>query len=242
MSALANADSVFLSVVIPFFNEEKIASDTIGRVSAYLDLKGNSWEVIAVDDGSTDRTMSVLKETALKEPRLKVLVNDRNRGKGFSVRRGALEASGTYLLFTDADLATPIKEVDLLLKALDEGFDIAIGSRALRGSIVQNQPFKRYLSGRLFNLLVRMLLFGDFKDTQCGFKCFKKKAGQWVFSNQKLEGLCFDVELLYLAKRQGLKVAEVPIMWQDRSESRIRLIKDSVRMFRDLMKIKKLHH
>jgi dolichyl-phosphate beta-glucosyltransferase len=227
-----------ISIVIPVYNEEKLIAECIRRVEAFLSLKSWSWEIIVSSDGSSDQTDSVVAELAKQRPQgqLKLLTADKNTGKGMAVRRGMLEAQGKFVLMTDVDLSAPVKEMDKLLASFDQGYDIAIGSRAVRapGCDVQ-QSFKRWLSGRIFNLFVQALVIGGFKDTQCGFKCFKQKAARDIFSSQKLNGFSFDVEVLLLAKKKGFKIKEVPVMWKEAKASKVKLVHDSARMLRELL-------
>jgi len=233
-----------LSVVIPVFNEEKNIGETLRRLTAFLSLKGSSWEVLVSNDGSTDGTAEAVRRFASENPQqvIRLVSSSPNHGKGFAARQGVLAASGRYVLLTDADLSAPIKESDKLIRALEEGADIAIGSRGVRAKDCDvRQSLKRRFSGRVFNRLVRAFVLPDVRDSQCGFKCFRRETGQKLFSGQKLDGFCFDVEVLYLAKRAGLKVVEVPVMWSEGKESKIRLLHDSIAMTKDLLRIKKLH-
>jgi dolichyl-phosphate beta-glucosyltransferase len=230
------------SVVIPVYNEERRVAEALRRVEAYMTLKNLDWELLVSSDGSTDSTDRIVSERAKVQPRIKLLTASPNKGKGAAARRGMLAARGKYVLMTDVDLSSPIKESDRLVEAIIAGCDAAIGSRAVRkaGTDVQ-QSFKRYLSGRLFNFFVKLFVTTEFRDTQCGFKCFTRDAAQKLFSEQKLEGFAFDVEILYLAKKKGLRVAEVPVMWRQGTDSKVNVFKDSFIMVGDLMKIKKLH-
>lgn len=237
------SDPVHLSVVVPAYNEEKGIAEAIRRIEAYMTLKGWSWEILIVSDGSTDGTDRLVGGTSQRaDSRVRLLRSDENHGKGFACRKGALEASGRFVLLTDADLSAPIKEVDKLIRALEDGCDVAIGSRAVHqeGCDVQ-QSFKRWLAGRLFNFFVRTLVVPDIRDTQCGFKCFKKEVARALFKTQKLDGFSFDVELLYLARTRGYVVRELPVMWRQGPDSRVRLWKDSFAMVRDLFRIKRIH-
>ena len=233
-----------LSVVVPAYNEENKIEESLRRIEAFLDLKGCRWELLVSSNGSKDRTDELVHSFADARPgkKIRLLPASGQEGKGAAVRLGVLAASGEYILVTDADLSAPIKEVDKLIRALEKGFDIAIGSRAIRapGCDVR-QSFKRRFMGRVFNLLVRSIVIGDFYDTQCGFKCFKRGVAHELFRRQKLDHFAFDVEILYLAKLKGLKVCEVPVMWSEGKDSRVNLIKDPLVMVKDLFYIKQTH-
>ncbi|MCG3175565.1 MAG: Undecaprenyl-phosphate 4-deoxy-4-formamido-L-arabinose transferase [Candidatus Omnitrophica bacterium] len=231
-----------LSIVVPVYNEELSLPETLRRLKAYLDLKGRPWEVVVVSDGSVDRTDTIASEAAAADPRVRHIRLERNRGKGAAVRQGVRASKGRYVLFTDADLSAPIKESEKLLERLIAGADVAVGSRALRssGCDVRQTP-KRYLAGRVFNVLVRSVLGLGIRDTQCGFKAFGRGAADRLFGAQTLEGFGFDVEVLYLARKYGMRVEEVPVMWSQGPRSRVRLWRDSVRMAADLVRIRRLH-
>lgn len=233
---------VFLSIVMPVYNEEHCLAESIRRITAFMTLKNWTWELLIASDGSKDRTDAIAQEAALRDRRVRALVSEKNLGKGATVRRGVLAASGKNILVTDADLAAPVKEADKLLAALEEGADVAIGSRAIRkdGCDVQ-QSWQRAFSGRVFNFLVRSLVIKGFRDTQCGFKCFKREAALPLFKAQRLDGFSFDVEILCLAFGQGLKVKEVPVMWRAGEKSKVRLFKDSFRMVRELFFLRKIY-
>ena len=238
------SDAISLSVVIPVYNEEKNIRETLRKVSAFLSLKKISWEIIVVSDGSTDKTHEILDAVLQEQPAspFKVLKVKDNHGKGYASRAGILEARGRYVLMTDADLSAPIKEVDKLIVAIEKGADVAIGSRAVRspGCDVR-QSLRRRISGRIFNFFVQLFVLRGIQDSQCGFKCFTNSAAKRIFPLQKLEGFSFDVEILFLARKCGYKIAEVPVMWSQGLDSRISLLRDSIRMLKDLLKIKKLH-
>ncbi len=235
--------AVELSVVFPAFNEERNIAESLRRVSAFLSLKNYPWEILVSNDGSTDRTSQAVEDFTRAHPAYPIrhLRSAPNHGKGYAVRQGVLAASGRHVLLTDADLSAPIKEVDKLMAALANGADIAIGSRAVRAKDCDvRQSFRRYFAGRVFNVFVRSLLPG-IGDSQCGFKCLKSAAAKKLFSEQKLDGFSFDVEILYLARRHGLRISEVPVMWSEGPESKVKLVSDSLRMLKDLFLIKKLH-
>ena len=232
-----------LSIVIPVYNEEKNIEETLRRIEAFQSLKKEPWECLIVNDGSTDGTEAMARAAIASDPdgHFRLFSNPSNHGKGFAVRQGVLAASGRFILVTDADLSSPIKESDKLRKALEDGCDIAIGSRALRspGGDVQ-QSFRRWFAGRVFNALVRLLALKGISDTQCGFKCFKKEAAHELFRAQKLDGFSFDVEVLRLAQKRGLRIKEVPVMWRESRQTRVSLFRDSLKMTRDLLYLKKV--
>lgn len=224
-----------LSVVIPAFNEEARLPATLARVRAYLDARGAPYQVLVVNDGSSDRTAEVAR--AQGGP-VELLHHARNRGKGHAVRAGMLAAAGERRLMTDADLSTPIEELPKLEAELARGFDVAIGSRAVAGARIEvRQPFYREAMGRLFNRLVQGLLLPGLSDTQCGFKLFTAAAATAAFGPARLDGFSFDVEALYLARRQGLRVAEVPVVWRNDAATRVGL-SGGARAFVDLVRIR----
>ena len=228
----------FLSVVIPAYDEEARLPATLERVQAYLAAQDFSSELLVVDDGSQDRTAEVA-EGSFETPGCRLLRNPENVGKGASVRRGMLAARGDWRLFSDADLSTPIEELAKLLRAVEAGHDVAIGSRALRDSSVEiHQPFYRETMGKIFNLIVRVVALSGIKDTQCGFKLFSREAAEHVFRRQGLDGWCFDVEVLALARRRGFSIVEVPVRWLNSPATRVLVFRDSLRMLRDLFRIR----
>lgn len=227
------------SIVIPAYNESARIAASLERVLAYIDERGWDAEVLVVNDGSRDNTAEIVHDYLKRSPRLRLLENPGNRGKGYSVRNGMLHAGGDILLFSDADLSSPIEEADKLFAAIANGADIAIGSRWLQSHLqTQRQPLYRQLFGRTFNLLLRISLGLKFKDTQCGFKAFTRRAGQAIFPAQKIERWGFDPELLYLARRFGFSVAEVPVAWAHREGTRINPLRDGIRMFGEMLKVR----
>lgn len=231
------SEEPYLSVIIPAYNEEARLGRTVMCVEEYLRHCGYSWELIVVDDGSTDDTVRVATAAFTSPHSSRVLRNPRNMGKGASVRAGMLAAKGRYRLFSDADLSTPIEEVEKLLRALQgDGAEVAIGSRRMKDShLEQRQPFYRELMGWVFNLLVRALVLPNIRDTQCGFKLFTADAADHIFPKQRLDGFSFDVETLVLAARQGYRIEEVPVRWIDSPASRVRAVRDSYHMFLDVV-------
>jgi glycosyltransferase involved in cell wall biosynthesis len=230
---------MYLSVVIPAYNEALRIGNTLRVIHAYLQRQPYPAEIIVVDDGSQDGTASTVRAFDTAGLPIHVLQHGRNRGKGFSVRQGFLHAQGEYLLFSDADLSTPIEEVEKLFDALCEPCDIAIGSRALTASrVAVHQPRYREDMGRLFNLFVRMVAVPGIQDTQCGFKIFRRRAALAICQRMTTERFGFDVEMLYLARRLGYGVREVPVVWGHDPRTRVRLCRDSVSMIGDLLRIR----
>jgi dolichyl-phosphate beta-glucosyltransferase len=210
---------VSLSVVIPAFNEEKRLPGTLARVLPFLRSRGETFEIVVVDDGSKDRTAEVARAAG---PEVRVLQNPGNRGKGYSVRNGMLNATGAWRLMCDADLSTPIEDLDTLKAALGGAAQIAIASRAVADANVEkHQSLARESSGRFFNLLVRLLHLPGIKDTQCGFKLFSAAAAEAAFRNSKLDGFSFDVEALVLARRAGFGIREVGVTWRNDEQTRV---------------------
>ena len=229
---------IFLSIIIPAYNEEKRIPNTLLKLLNYLSTKSYQWEIILVDDGSTDRTSEIAREV-IKNNSLTVIKNHLNQGKGYSVKRGVLSSTGNVLLFSDADLSTPIEELDKMLLWIDKGYDIVIGSRALPESIIETrQPWYRQLMGKTFNLLVQSLVLKGFNDTQCGFKCFTRESAFRVFTLQRLTGFAFDVEILYIAQKCSFKIKEQPVRWINSPESKVRLLKGPLSMILELLKIR----
>jgi len=227
------------SIVVPAYNEGARIAATLDKALAYFAARGWSAEVIVVNDGSTDNTAAIVREKALKHPMLRLLENPGNRGKGFSVRNGMLHAHGEVLLFSDADFSSPIEEADKLFAAVAAGADIAIGSRWVRAELqTRKQPLHRQIYGRLFNLALRLVLGLPFKDTQCGFKAFTRRAAGTIFPLQNIERWGFDPELLYLARKFGFKIAEVPVAWAHRDGTRLSPLRDGLRMVLEMFKIR----
>jgi dolichyl-phosphate beta-glucosyltransferase len=219
-----------LSVVIPAYNEAARLPASLRRLREYLEAGDGSHEIVVVDDGSTDGTAERAREVG--GPDVVVVCNERNRGKGFSVRRGMLMARGERRLMTDADLSTPIEELPRLMARLDAGDDVAIASRALAGARIEvHQPWLRENAGRLFNFLVRALALPGLKDTQCGFKLWTAEAAREAFSRARLDGFSFDVEVLFIASRRGRRIAEVPVVWRNDAATRVGLLKGCLAFF-----------
>jgi glycosyltransferase involved in cell wall biosynthesis len=229
-----------LSIIVPAFNEEQRLPKTLESIRAYLKSRSLRAEVLVIDDGSTDATAKVVERVQKCFLELQLKSNGRNHGKGFSVREGMLAARGEIALFTDADLSAPIEEADKLLAVLREGaYDGAIGSRALDRSLIEvRQSAFRERAGILFNWMVRGLTGLPFEDTQCGFKAFRRERSRVLFEQQRTEGFGFDPEILFLAQRAGLRIAEVPVRWAHHPATKVNLVRDSVRMFADLLAVR----
>ena len=227
------------SIVIPAYNEGARLGDTLEKVLAYVARHLSDTEILVVNDGSRDNTAEIVNRFAEKNPALRLIENPGNRGKGYSVRNGMLNARGRVLIFSDADLSSPIEEVTKLLQALNDGADIAIGSRWLRADLqTQRQPFYRQMFGRIFNLMLRLTLGLKYKDTQCGFKAFKQAAAKAIFPLQRIERWGFDPEILFLAGKFGFCVTEVPVAWAHSEGTRISPLTDGTRMFLEMLRIR----
>jgi glycosyltransferase involved in cell wall biosynthesis len=231
-----------LSIIIPAYNEQSRLPRAFERIRSYLASHGGregQVEILVVDDGSSDGTARTVAEWARELPGVRLIPNGVNRGKGFSVRHGMLEARGRIALFTDADLSAPIEEADKLFAAIESGADVAIGSRALdRSLIFVHQSRLRELAGIIFNGFVRALTGLSFGDTQCGFKAFRREPCRIIFEQQRIERFGFDPEILFLAKHHGLRSAEVPVRWAHDAATKVHVLRDSVMMFGDLFYIR----
>jgi dolichyl-phosphate beta-glucosyltransferase len=238
----------YLSVVIPSYNEmENLKNGVLVNVVDYLKKQDYTWEVILTDDGSEDGTLKKLHQFAKKHSRVRVLENI-HAGKGPTVKAGMLAAKGEWRLFTDFDQSTPLSEIEKLLPRTEQDFKVIIGSREMVGSIRDEEPWYRHLMGRGFNILVQILAIPGILDTQCGFKLFSADSTKQLFNGLRVYGQqeqrgdaftgAFDVELLFLAKKQGLKICEVPIEWHHHETDRVDPIKDSLRMLRDIVWIR----
>ncbi len=233
-------DDPFLSIVIPAYNEALRIRKSLESVRSYLEAKSFASELIVVDDGSTDNMAQVLEDVARSWPALRVLRHAPNRGKGYSVREGVLAARGRFVVFADADLSAPIEQADRLIAALEStGADAAVGSRALERALIGiHQPWFREWAGRLFNLFVRLFTGLGIHDTQCGLKAFRRETTRRSFELQRVEGFGFDPEVLFLIKRQGGSILEIPVCWNDDRASKVRLWRDSIRMLGELIALR----
>jgi dolichyl-phosphate beta-glucosyltransferase len=241
-------DGFFLSIVIPIYNEQNRIQGTLKKISDYYSKKDYYYELILVNDGSNDSTSEILRKYKekldghSKNYTLRILNNKKNIGKGFSVRKGVLASKGKYVLFTDADLSTPIEEAEKLLFYLQNSYNISIGSRGLSDSkIIIRQNIIRQSMGKFFNFLVRKIMKLKYIDTQCGFKCFDRNTVDSIFPFLKVNDFSFDIEILFLAEKLQLKVKEVPICWLNSNDSKVRMIRSSFDMLLSLLKLKKIH-
>ncbi|HET6143594.1 MAG TPA: dolichyl-phosphate beta-glucosyltransferase [Candidatus Acidoferrales bacterium] len=226
-----------LSIIIPAFNEEGRLPKTLDAVIAYAQSRPYQTEIMVVNDGSSDRTAEIVSAYCQTYPALRLVSNGGNRGKGYSVRHGMLEAAGEIALFSDADLSTPVEEADKLLAAIrDQNFDAAIGSRAIDRNMIQvHQSAVREMAGIFFNHMVQWILDIQFSDTQCGFKAFRRERALIVFEQQRIERFGFDPEILFLAKRHGLRVAEIPVRWSHDAATKVNVAADGLLMFLELI-------
>jgi dolichyl-phosphate beta-glucosyltransferase len=227
-----------LSVVIPTYNEEKRISGSLRAMIKYFEEREIDYEIIVSDGKSSDRTQKIVEKFSSQNPRIKLIKNNL-RGKGLITSSGVRSASGDLILLADADLSTPIEEYDKLEDKIKTGADIAIGSRALPQSrILIRQPFYREWLGKLLNRFVRWFYLPDIRDTQCGFKLFKGSVAREIFARQKIEGFLFDVEVLYLARKRGYKIVEVPIVWAHSKESKVNVLRELPQVVIDFLRIK----
>ncbi len=231
------SDAPFLSLVIPAYNEERRLPSTLPAAVEWLSGTDWDWEVRVVDDGSADNTCAVVEELAKDEPRL-VLQREPHRGKGGAVKAGMLASRARFRFLCDADFSMPVEEVERFLPPYLDGYDLAIGTREGPGAVRVDEPESRHLMGRVFNGLVTTLLVPGINDTQCGFKCFSGKAVERLFPRVTIDGFAFDVEVLFLARKAGLKIVEVPITWYYMEASSVKPVRDTWRMFKEVMRIR----
>jgi len=226
-----------LSIIIPAYNEQDRLPRALGQVLAFLEAQPYPAEALVVENGSTDGTRQEAERFARRHPNLRVL-HEEQAGKGRAVRRGMLEAEGEFRFICDADLSMPVTEVNRFLPPFCEA-DIAIASREAPGAVRYGEPYYRHLTGRVFNAFIRWLVLPGLQDTQCGFKCFRAAAAEEIFRWQTLSGWSFDVELLFIARRRGYSIAEIPIPWYYQRHSKVSILRDSMRMFLDLLAIRR---
>jgi dolichyl-phosphate beta-glucosyltransferase len=237
MNVVTMASNPFLSLVIPAYNEARRLPGSLEQIVAYLDQQPYTAEVVVVDDGSSDETVVVVERFQADHPCIRLIRNP-HRGKGGAVQTGMLAAQGAYRFLCDADLSMPIQELARFLPPALNGYDIAIGSREAAGAQRLAEPDYRHLMGRVFNWVVKLLAVRGFEDTQAGFKCFTAEAAQHVFSKQTMDGFGFDVEVLFIGQKRGYDIVEVPIEWHYKASSRVDPVRDTLRMFRDVIKVR----
>ena len=233
-------ETVFLSVIIPVFNEEPRIKNTLDQALTYLECFPCPWELVLADDGSQDSSRELIVPYVARYPNVRLLTLP-HRGKGWAVKQGMLAATGRFRLMSDADLSVPIEQVDRLLEAASEGVDVALGSREADGARRIGEPEGRHVMGRVYNLLVRLLAVPGLKDTQCGFKCYRGEAAPILFGAQTLDGFGFDVEVLYLARKSGMTIREIGVDWHYREHSKVRPVRDALRMGLDLLRMRWRH-
>ena len=232
-------DSHTYSIIIPAYNESQRIIASLDKILAYATEQNWGAEIIVVNDGSRDNTAELVRDYAKTHPMVKLIENPGNRGKGYTVRNGMMQAHGDILLFTDADLSSPIEESRKLFAAIDKGADVTFGSRWLQAELqTERQPLYRQVFGRIFNLLLRIILGLKYKDTQCGFKAFTRKAANQIFSRQMIDRWGFDPEILFLAEKYGYKVSEVPVEWAHDNRSKINPVTDGAKMFVEMLKVR----
>lgn len=227
------------SIVIPAFNEQARIGATLSRVIECVEERGWQAEILVVNDGSRDRTAAIVLAAAARYPNLRLIENPGNRGKGYAVRNGILQARGSIVMFTDADLSAPMEEAERLFAAIADGADVAIGSRWLdRSRQTLQQPIYRRFFGRCFNWLTRLVMNLPLADTQCGFKAFRSQAAKAIFIRQRIERWGFDPEILYIALRLGMNVKEVAVTWGHDERSRISYLRDGLKMLEELVRVR----
>ena len=229
-----------LSIVIPAYNEEALIVNTLESLRSYMAARTEQYEIVVVDDGSYDKTVAFIQEWQKNSGTdLQLLINQKNRGKGFSIRRGVMESRGQYVIFIDADLPYELNAIDNFLKALKNGYDLAVGSRVLPGSEVRGVPAYRYIAGQIFSWMVQAVLFSGLPDTQCGFKSFRSEAARKIFRRLSIDGFGFDVEMLFVARKLKLAIQPIAVhMIEHRQRSRVRLLNDSLKMFSNLFMVR----
>ena len=227
--------STFLSIIIPAHNEQNRLPDTLEQVIRFLEGQSFTSEVIVVENGSDDETFRIAQIFEKQHKNVHVIQSE--RGKGAAVRRGMLEAHGEYCFMCDADLSMPVEEIIKFIPPALDDFDIAIASREAKGAVRYNEPRYRHLGGRGINLLIQLLILPGLNDTQCGFKCFRADVANDIFKRQTLHGWSFDIELLYIARKHGYRVKEIPIHWYHHPETKVSALRDAIRMIRDIFQI-----
>ena len=232
-------DEIYLSIVIPAYNEENRLPGSLQTILNYLAAQDFRSEIIVVDDGSSDQTYNRSSEFKKDHPNLTVLKNEKNSGKGYSVQRGVFASKGKYILFSDADLSTPISELEKFYGLFDKGIDVIIAARNLPGSLIKiKQPLHREISGYVYRKLNRILFNHGLHDTQCGFKGFQRDAAMTLFKKQTVCDFAFDIEIMLIARLMGYSIEEVPVLWNNDDDSRVKFVSDSLKMFKSLIRMK----
>jgi dolichyl-phosphate beta-glucosyltransferase len=228
-----------LSVVVPAYNEQDCIAETLEKILSFLAAKPFDYEIIVVDDGSTDRTSDIVTKLRASIPKMNLLKNDKNRGKGAAVRRGVLSANGDFVLFLDADFSTPIEEFDKFQPHLENGAHVVIGSRRERDSaILVRQPWYRVYMGHTFSILARVLLAPPIHDFTCGFKCLEASAAKKIFGKQSLDDWSFDAEILHIAYKKKFQIMQVPVSWENHPDSKVKIIESTIKAFWGIIKIR----
>lgn len=232
--------AIKLSVVVPCYNEEKRFKDGFNHYFSYLSQQPFNWELIFVNDGSSDKTYEVMKKLSSGKKDIKIITYKKNRGKGYAIASGVKNAHGNYILFTDIDHSVPIQTIQNFLVYFNKGFPVVIGSRRVSGAkiIVRQHPVREFL-GRGFTFLVNILVYRGVKDATCGFKAFKKEIAQKIFRKIKIYDWAFDAEILFLCKKYRIKIAQAPVSWRDVRGTKVSLKKDILRSFLGILKIHK---
>lgn len=234
----------FLSVVVPLYNEEQRLMGGFKSICSYLETKSYTWEIILVDDGSSDKTYKMLLDILAKDTQKKVHItkNEKNMGKGYAVKNGILSARGDIVLFTDIDLSVPISYIDAFISKISEGYDAVIGSRKIKGSMVEieQSPVRKFM-GQGFTFVSNFLLGMNFSDHTCGMKAFKKEAALRLFSRLRIERWAFDSEILFLTSKMRFRVAEVPVLWRNMPGTKVHMLRDAIRSFADIVKMRFYH-
>jgi len=229
---------VFLSIIIPAYNEETRLPDTLNKVGSFLGTQSYSYEVLIVNNNSTDRTEEIIKDYCSRYPDMHGLF-EKNPGKGAAVRCGMLQAQGDFVFMCDADLSMPIEELVNFLPPKLEGIDISIASREAPGAIRYHEPHFRHFGGRMMNWLIQLFILRGLNDTQCGFKCFSKQAAKDLSNHQTLPVSSLDIELLYIARQRGYKIQEIPIPWYYHQESKVNAVRDALQILMDIQTIRR---
>lgn len=229
-----NNQSIYLSIILPAYNEEHRLADSLEKIAAFLQQQDYTYEVLVIENGSVDRTLAIAQEFSTRFPFIQA-IHEEGRGKGLAVRRGMLEATGSYRFMCDADLSMPIEEVNQFFPLAVSPTEVVIGSREAEGAVRYNEPSSRHFGGRLVNLFIRLLALPGLRDTQCGFKLFSAKAAEDLFTTQKMDGWSFDIEVLFIARKRGYQIAELGIPWYYADFSHVNPIKDALRMVVDIL-------